>query len=261
MEENGSTESESPPATPAGPRPLPTFRVSGDWQADEKARLPKENGRTALEGSTRHNRRRGRSFTSLLIQPVTPSPAVERRDPLLGHHLETHSPAVSDIESGEDRSLAYGPSGYPPSSSSAATVTRKTLRDFIPQVVTLAFLFLSSFAAIAFLIATLPNLFIPHSVSDLPALTSNLSTYRASSSFAELHLFLVLTSLFLWKQCFSIPGSVLTNILFGALYGTASGTWWACIWTAVGSTGAYGIALVISPLVCCLHFVELEIRH
>lgn len=30
---------------------------------------------------------------------------------------------------------------------------------------------------------------------------------------------------------------------------TTAGCWWACLWTASGSTGAYGIARVISPLV------------
>lgn len=210
----------------------------------------KKYERTALEGSTRHNLRRGRSFTSLLMQPTTPSPRVERPDPIL-EQRETHSPTLSDIESGEERPLAYGPSSYPPEAAAAPPPPRpiKSIRDFVPQVLTLLALFVASFAVIAVLVATLPNLHIPHSVSDLPALTSSLSTYRASSYFAELHLFLVLTALFLWKQCFSIPGSVLTNILFGALYGTAAGTWWACIWTALGSTGAYGIALVISPLV------------
>ncbi|ORY83556.1 hypothetical protein BCR35DRAFT_352013 [Leucosporidium creatinivorum] len=261
-EESGSTESESPPSTPAGPsRGTPTFRVSGDW-VQESLRMqgtvspthekqqPYQYERTALEGSTRHNLRRGRSFTSLLMQPNTPSPRVERPDPIL-EQRETHSPTLSDIESGEERPLAYGPSSYPPEATAAPPLPRptKTIRDFVPQVLTLLVLFIASFAVIALLVATLPNLHIPHSVSDLPALTSSLSTYRASSYFAELHLFVVLTALFLWKQCFSIPGSVLTNILFGALYGTAAGTWWACIWTALGSTGAYGIALVISPLV------------
>jgi hypothetical protein len=267
-EESGSTESESPPATPAGPsRGAPTFRVSGDWVQEslrqqgtvspthEKQQPHRPHyERTALEGSTRHNLRRGRSFTSLLMQPNSPSPRVEQPDPIL-EQRETHSPTLSDIESGEERPLAYGDTSYPPEATAAPSLPRptKSIRDFVPQVLTLLVLFIASFAVIALLVATLPNLHIPHSVSDLPALTSSLSTYRASSYFAELHLFLVLTALFLWKQCFSIPGSVLTNILFGALYGTAAGTWWACIWTALGSTGAYGIALVISPLVSLLY--------
>jgi hypothetical protein len=119
----------------------------------------------------------------------------------------------------------------------------------VPQLVILVALFFSSFAVIFLFIRTLPGLFLPHSIADLPALTATLSTYRSSSFVAELHLFGVLTLLFLWKQCFSIPGSVLTNILFGALYGTTMGTLWACLWTATGSTGAYLIALVIAPLV------------
>lgn len=258
-DEHGSTESETPPTTPVhSPRGQPTIRKTGDWVQDGTKAAPQQQAKRSqqimppsLKESTRHNLRRGRSFTSLLVQPTTPSPAFERPDPIAElHEPKSPSPPL-DIESGEAQPLAYGASTFPPAAAPVTAVARpvKSLRDFVPQVALLSALFVGSFAVIAVLISTLPNLFIPHAVSDLPALTSALSTYRASSSFAELHLFVVLTVLFLWKQCFSIPGSVLTNILFGALYGTAAGTWWACIWTALGSTGAYGIALVISPLV------------
>lgn len=256
LDENGSTESESPPPTPAHvPRGQSSFKVSSSWLQAKLPRQPMANRADfmppSLKESTRHNLRRGRSFTSLLVQPTTPSPAAQDRPDPIAEQFEPKSPVVpvhSDIESGAEQPLAYGSSVSCPVNNGSAAA-RKTLRDFVPQVALLVALFVGSFVFIAALISTLPNLFIPHAVSDLPALTSALSTYRASSAVAELHLFSVLTILFLWKQCFSIPGSVLTNILFGALYGTAAGTWWACLWTALGSTGAYGIALVISPLV------------
>lgn len=284
-EESGSTQSDTPPQTPSddadgGPRlwvdppsrrgsnvgeyedEREAWRTGGEPDGGEadplvaKADVHTRNRSKSLEGMTRMSLRRGKSFTSL----VPPSPVKERRDPFASSQpaqalpppiLEQFEPpptpnVLSDAESGESATL------YPPATGYAAAqiaASPKSLRDFVPQLAILLSLFLSSFAVIAFTISTLPGLFLPHSVSDLPALTATLTTYRSSSFLAELHLFAVLTLLFLWKQCFSIPGSVLTNILFGALYGTTVGTWWACLWTAAGSTGAYAIALVIAPLV------------
>ncbi|BGP49963.1 hypothetical protein JCM10450v2_005868 [Rhodotorula kratochvilovae] len=285
-EESGSTRSDSPPRTPRdsygaeGSAPeywveppsrrgsdtereeREAWRTGGETEEEALARAKEvatRNRSKSLEGMTRLSLRRGRSFTSLLGQPVTPSPGPERKDPLAATVVppppifEQYEPpptpiATSDFEVAEARQATL----YPPASGAALAApppVSKTLRDFVPQLIILSALFVSSFAVIAFTISTLPGLFLPHSVADLPALTKTLTTYRASSFGAELHLFTVLTLLFLWKQCFSIPGSVLTNILFGALYGTTLGTWWACLWTAAGSTGAYAIALVIAPLV------------
>lgn len=274
MEEGGSTESESPPHTPveANAPPLPLFRVSPNGDDEQWGPYAREKRRVDVrfDSSTRIGVRRGRSFTSLLMPALGSPVAVERQDPI----AEITTPPLSDLESGEpERPLAKGLTTFPPlpQASTGTVPTTKTIRDFVPQVALLGVLFVASFGMIAALVASLPNLFIPHSVSDLPALTSALSTYRASSTFAEIHLFVVLSFLFLWKQCFSIPGSgnasvhhlaidlpliiscsVLTNILFGALYGTSAGTSWACLWTAGGSTGAYYIARIISPLVSSL---------
>ena len=286
--ETGSTRSESPPQTPRDSDletdEVPSFqlegpsrrgssaereerelwRLKGEAEADLKS-VEGRNRSKSLEGMTRMSLRRGRSFTSLLGQPPTlSSPKYERKElyqppnPILEtFESETSDPSNSCPPKSLEITDPYRPvttALYPPTLSESSDLAalpapKKSLRDFVPQLVILVALFFSSFAVIFFFISTLPGLFLPHSVADLPALTATLSTYRSSSFFAELHLFGVLTILFLWKQCFSIPGSVLTNILFGALYGTTMGTWWACLWTATGSTGAYLIALVIAPLV------------
>jgi len=286
--ETASTRSDSPLQTPRDLSDLetdegavPRFRLEGPsrrgssaereerelWklkgEAEEDLKTVEGRHRSkSLEGMTRMGLRRGRSFTSLLKEPPkVSSPKFERKElyqppnePILETY-ESESKPPSPEPIAPFRPYVSSTTLYPPTSLSDSTdlsplpVTTKTLRDFVPQLIILVALFFSSFAVIFFCISTLPGLFLPHSVADLPALTATLSTYRASSFIAELHLFGVLTVLFLWKQCFSIPGSVLTNILFGALYGTTMGTWWACLWTATGSTGAYLIALVIAPLV------------
>ncbi|GAA6064100.1 hypothetical protein JCM10212_003663 [Sporobolomyces blumeae] len=287
--ETGSTRSDSPPPTPRDSDPdetddVPHLRLEGPSRRGssaerEERELWKTRGETdedlktvegrhrskSLEGMTRMSLRRGRSFTSLLVQPAPgQSPKYERKElyqppqPILEtYEVDTSAPPTPPSASDVPVDRHYvppGPSMYPPTLSDSVDLTplplaSKSLRDFVPQLVILVSLFLSSFAVIFLFISTLPGLFLPHSVADLPELTKTLSSYRASSFVAELHLFAVLTVVFLWKQCFSIPGSVLTNILFGALYGTTMGTWWACLWTATGSTGAYLIALIIAPLV------------
>ncbi|GAA5937613.1 TVP38/TMEM64 family protein [Sporobolomyces koalae] len=283
--ETGSTRSDSPLQTPQDSdfesNGVPSFRVEGPsrrgssaereerelWRSkgeveEDLKTVEGRNRSRSLEGMTRMGLRRGRSFTSLLNQPPKlSSPTLERNKELYQppkpipetYEFESERPSPVTATIGD----SYQPSTsilYPPTMSDSSDVPAlpaptKSMRDFIPQLVILVSLFFSSFAVIFFFISTLPGLFLPHSVADLPALTKTLSTYRSSSFAAELHLFGVLTILFLWKQCFSIPGSVLTNILFGALYGTTAGTLWACLWTATGSTGAYLIALVIAPLV------------
>ncbi|BGP18163.1 hypothetical protein JCM10213_009006 [Rhodosporidiobolus nylandii] len=243
------------------------WRTGGELDEDahpEAKELNTRNRSKSLEGQTRMSLRRGKSFTSLIGPPpglyAHASPAaVERKDPLVAppppifETYEPPTPRLSDVESSEERYVSPSTSSYPPTLTADTLalplLAPKTLRDFVPQLAILFALFVSSFAVILLAISTLPGLFLPHSVSDLPSLTAALSTYRTSSFLAEAHLFAVLTLLFLWKQCFSIPGSVLTNILFGALYGTWMGTAWACLWTATGSTGAYLIAVIIAPLV------------
>lgn len=258
------------------------WRSKGEHEEDLKTVEGRHRSKS-LEGMTRMGLRRGRSFTSLLNNgqggQASPSnaasPKLERSlrelyQPPNSTIPETHdesdskppSPVLRPVEpfSARGSISSTAPLLYPPTPMTdnslgseaflaADAATTKSLRDFVPQLVILVALFVSSFAVIFAFISTLPGLFLPHSVADLPQLTATLSAYRGSSFLAELHLFGVLTVLFLWKQCFSIPGSVLTNILFGALYGTTMGTWWACLWTATGSTGAYLIALVIAPLV------------
>ena len=205
--------------------------------------------------------RRGRSFTSLLVQPTIPSGGVtpfanveEEVDGYFEKDYARRSSSPEDVEAGFAPPHPSNPSDPllatdHNSTLSADPARRRNITEFLPHIAILGFLFLASFLIILALVATLSALFIPHSFSQLPALVSALVEYRSSSWLAEVHLFAVLSCLFVWKQAFSIPGSILTNAIFGALYGTGIGTAWACLWTAVGSTGAYGIARVIAPLV------------
>lgn len=220
-----------------------------------------------VDGSPTIERKRGRSFTSLLMGGIgvggrSSSPSIEvhtgttftsrgkntfAREATIYEAFSLPSTPRTSTDSISLLPLSTHPIFSPPSKPS------KSLLSFLPQLAYLFFLFSASSLVIFGLLYTLPSLSLPHTLSDLPALYTSLSTYAQTSSLASLHLFLVLSSVYLWKQCFSIPGSLLSNVLLGAMYGTGWGTFWACAGTAGGSTGAYLVARGVGPLVGFLY--------
>lgn len=100
--------------------------------------------------------------------------------------------------------------------------------------------------------STIPTLSIPHNLSEVLDQASALKDYSQTSSSAALHVLSVLSVLFVYKQAFSIPGSLLTNCLFGSLYGVTASTILTSILTAIGSIACYFMAGKTSPL---FHFL------
>jgi uncharacterized membrane protein YdjX (TVP38/TMEM64 family) len=73
----------------------------------------------------------------------------------------------------------------------------------------------------------------------------SISTWAGYSS-----VLFVFSVLYLWQQAFSIPGSVLLNLLAGHLYGIATGAVLTSLLTAGGATLAYGLAILVGePLI------------
>ncbi|KAI9258467.1 snare associated Golgi protein-domain-containing protein, partial [Sporodiniella umbellata] len=67
---------------------------------------------------------------------------------------------------------------------------------------------------------------------------------------------IVFAVLYLWQQAFSIPGSVLLNLLAGYLYGIGLGTLWTSLLTASGATLAYGLSMLVGEPLLRLAWVE-----
>jgi len=108
------------------------------------------------------------------------------------------------------------------SSSSMATLShRQSLSTLLPPLLFLLVLFVISLTAIYFAISTIP-LKLPHNVSEIRLQTIALRDYSRIGLSQGLHVSAVLSALFVFKQAFSVPGSILVNILFGSLYGTVS---------------------------------------
>ncbi|KAK0552795.1 hypothetical protein OC846_002746 [Tilletia horrida] len=69
---------------------------------------------------------------------------------------------------------------------------------------------------------------------------------------AKLHVLLVLSALFTWKQAFTIPGSIIMNVIFGALYGTFWGTVYTSVLTAFGGLCCYMLCRPLGGLIASL---------
>ena len=87
---------------------------------------------------------------------------------------------------------------------------------------------------------------IPRTLAELKESALHLETVTQETWTGYLHVTCVFAVLYLWQQAFSIPGSILLNLLGGYLYGTAVGSLWTSVLTAGGATLAYLLAYLIS---------------
>lgn len=60
----------------------------------------------------------------------------------------------------------------------------------------------------------------PRTIADVAALATSLRTYATSSERAKIHVLLVLSMTAIWKHAWSIPGSVVLNVIAGTLFTT-----------------------------------------
>jgi len=167
---------------------------------------------------------------------ILPSPIVEVVEE---HHAGQQSFSDSSFsnatyEYGEPSHLS-GIAAQPTSSSTSflaslnsTTPTLSThrashqkLSSLLPPILFLCVSFVISLTIIFFMVSTIP-LTIPHNVSEIKIQSVALRDYSRKGLTEGLHVSAVLSALFVFKQAFSVPGSILVNILFGSLYGTVS---------------------------------------
>lgn len=111
----------------------------------------------------------------------------------------------------------------------------------------------------------------PRTLADVSALAASLRAYAASSEHAKFHVLLVLSMTAIWKHAWSIPGSVVLNVIAGALYtssvtlpgpgpktgatgagiggGIAMATLHMTLLTTLGSIAASMLSMPLAPLV------------
>lgn len=123
------------------------------------------------------------------------------------------------------------------------------LGPHLPALLFLFTAFVGSTMCILLALSTLP-LTLPSHITDLTLseireMSLQLKTYSQSSSRAFAHTLAVLAAFFTWKQSFTIPGSLIMNVVFGAMYGTLMGTLYTSLLTSIGGVFCY---LLVAPL-------------
>ncbi|KAK9712949.1 hypothetical protein K7432_006787 [Basidiobolus ranarum] len=95
-------------------------------------------------------------------------------------------------------------------------------------------------AGILALVATIPGLRLPSSLEDAKYIVQVLKDYIRDNEEGHTKTFIIFTLLYLWKQTFCVPGTILLNLIAGALYGMSTIPL-LCFLTAFGSTLCYYI--------------------
>ncbi|CAO1635447.1 unnamed protein product [Sympodiomycopsis kandeliae] len=135
-----------------------------------------------------------------------------------------------------------------------AGLRSKSLRQHMPTLLMLLTFFVFSTMVVFILVTTLPLRMPAHSMSQL-SLTEireiclSLREYATSTPRAYHHTLVVLCLFFTYLQAFNIPGSIISNVVFGALFGAWRATFWLSIFTAVGGSGAAVMSALVAPLV------------
>jgi uncharacterized membrane protein YdjX (TVP38/TMEM64 family) len=103
-----------------------------------------------------------------------------------------------------------------------------------------------SFYIILQLANVLLSIDLPHTLQDVQAIAVQLDTMTTTGSWQDYFaVVIVFAVIYLWQQGFSMPGSVLLNLLSGHLYGVVAGSLWTSYLTALGSTLAYFLGWLV----------------
>ncbi|KAF8195821.1 snare associated Golgi protein-domain-containing protein [Mycena galopus ATCC 62051] len=118
-------------------------------------------------------------------------------------------------------------------------------------------------ALVLFSLTTLPiTVSWPHTITDLAQLGRELHGYSQSGPFEMAHVIGVMAITAVWKHAWSVPGSVVWNVLGGALFSPAFATLLLTALTTLGSACATLLAMPLGPLITRFFPKALELtRH
>lgn len=176
---------------------------------------------------------RGEDEDYMLPSPIIEADEQEHPTHVEHRHKYSHHPASSSdsYNNSNLNSIAAQPISSTSSFLSSLTSTaptlsthrasHQTLSTLLPPILFLCISFVISLTIMFYMVSTIP-LQIPHNISEIKMQTVALRDYSRKGLSEGLHVSAVLSALFVFKQAFSVPGSILVNILFGSLYGTVS---------------------------------------
>ncbi|PWN40145.1 hypothetical protein IE81DRAFT_237504 [Ceraceosorus guamensis] len=137
-----------------------------------------------------------------------------------------------------------------------ASVQLPPIRPHLPALLFLLIAFVGSTICIVLGLSTLPMKLPKHitglTIEEIKDACLSLKTYSDSSWRAFFHTLIALCAFFTWKQAWTIPGSLIMNVVFGAMYGSFWGTLYTSIFTSVGGIGCYLLVAPLAPLVSAL---------
>lgn len=135
-------------------------------------------------------------------------------------------------------------------------VSMPNIRPFLPQLLALFLIFAAATSCIVMMLSTLPLVLPKHiaglTLTEIKEVALSLKTYSDSSNKAFVHTLVVIGTFFTWKQSFTVPGSLIMNVVFGAMYGTYWGTLYTSVLTSVGGVFCYLLSAPLAGLISSL---------
>ncbi|KAG8875372.1 hypothetical protein FRB97_005184 [Tulasnella sp. 331] len=155
------------------------------------------------------------------------------------NNLSISIPLPSDFKHG----ITAVASSHPPQMPSPRLIT---------PLLMICALFFITFLPTLVLVYTLPIpslKSIPRTLSDIKLVAKELQIYSASSTKGTAHIFAVLAVTSVWKNAWSVPGSVLLNVLAGALMNPILATILQTFLTTVGSVCSSLLSKPLAPVI------------
>ncbi|ORY07886.1 hypothetical protein K493DRAFT_201667 [Basidiobolus meristosporus CBS 931.73] len=118
--------------------------------------------------------------------------------------------------------------------------TKAASTSILLRILLILIVGVGTLAGILALVATIPGLSLPSSLEDAKHIVQVLRDYIQNNEEGHSKTFIIFTLLYLWKQTFCVPGTILLNLIAGALYGMSTIPL-LCFLTALGSTLCYYI--------------------
>ncbi|CAE6485305.1 unnamed protein product [Rhizoctonia solani] len=185
----------------------------------------------------------------------SPRPSPKRQHPYEKHglmtppssHESSPRPSFSSVFTRPPQTQCLPTPALSPKSLSYPRISVPK-RTYIAPLVLLTSCFVISLIPIVFALRSLPITSLksfPRTLNDIQALGKELQAYSSGSSAGMAHVMGVMCCLAVWKHAWSIPGSVVLNVLTGALI---SPLWATLLMTALTSTGSLIATLLAAPL-------------
>ncbi|KAI9009366.1 snare associated Golgi protein-domain-containing protein [Phycomyces nitens] len=125
------------------------------------------------------------------------------------------------------------------------TIQSPSWKDLLPRLGLFVAIALISLGFTATLANQVLGITLPRTLEDAQMTATQLEKLASSSWQDSLSVAGCFSVLYLWQQAFSVPGSVLLNLLASYLYGIGIATIWTSLLTAGGATLAYALALLV----------------